>query len=115
RFSRALQARRGRGQADVVYLPLCGYDVPVLEPFQDPTTALMLTSHAPHKNLPLLLEAFERVRQRLPSDVLAVAGIDLPRFPGYLASVQSAYHGRSCVEWLGPVPSVAMRTTFCRA
>lgn len=114
-YRRALRAGRAFGPANVVYLPLCGYEEPTLEPFPETSAALMLTSHAPHKNLPLLIEAFERVRRRVPTARLAVAGIDHPRFPGYVAAARRAYRDRVGVDWLGPVPSGLVGETFRRA
>jgi glycosyltransferase involved in cell wall biosynthesis len=112
---RALEKRRTPGRARIIHLPLCGYDDPCVEPLSDPSRVLMLTSHAPHKNLPLLLDAFRLVRSRIPAAWLTVAGIDHPRFPGYLDQVRRKHVADPGVEWVGPVAASAMRSTFSQA
>jgi glycosyltransferase involved in cell wall biosynthesis len=112
---RDLERFRLPGQARIVHVPLCGYDEPGLEPGQEPTTALMLTSHAPHKGLPTLVEAFRQVRLRLPAARLVVAGIDHPRFPGYLQNVRRQYRSEPGIEWMGPVAADHLRATLSRA
>ena len=112
---RALARRRLPGRARLVHVPLCGYGDPTLDPFPAQPTVLMLTSHAPHKNLPLLLDAFRRVRQRIPAVCLVVAGIDHPRYPGYLAEVRQRHGSEPGVEWTGPIETRDLRATFSRA
>jgi len=112
---RELEQHRSPGHAQIVHLPLCGYDSPVLEPAGDPTTILMLTSHAPHKNLPTLIVAFRQLRRRLPAARLLVAGVDHPRFVGYLQSVKERYGAEPGIEWIGPVPEDSLRPLLRRA
>lgn len=113
---RALQGRRHLpGRARLVHLPLCGYAEPTIEPFPPRPTALMLTSHAPHKNLPLLLDAFRQVRRRIPSARLVVAGIDHPRYPGYLAATRRQHDDEPGVEWRGPIEACELRAAFSGA
>ena len=111
----ALETRRVPGRARIVHLPLCGYGEPTIEPAPARPTVLMLTSHAPHKNLPVVLDAFRRVRRRIPSARLVVAGIDHPRYPGYLAKVRQQHAAEPGVEWTGPVETREIRSTFSRA
>lgn len=115
RHLRTLRGRRDRGLADLVHLPLCGYGEPSLDPLPAVPTALILTSHAPHKNLPMLLDAFGRVHRRLPAARLLVAGIDHPRFPGYLARLRCAYADLSGVDWIGEISDEAVSATIRRA
>lgn len=112
---RALQKRRTPGQARIAHLPLCGYGEPTIDPFPARPTVLMLTSHAPHKNLPLLLDAFRRVRRRIPSARLVVAGIDHPRYPGYLGEMRRQHASERGVEWTGPIEARDVRSTFSQA
>ncbi len=112
---RDLERWRVPGQARIVHIPLCGYDEPSLEPGQEPATVVLLTSHAPHKGLPTLIEAFRQVRRRLPAARLVVAGIDHPRFPGYLQDVRRKYPSEPGIEWIGPVAADHLRPTLSRA
>ncbi len=110
RDGRALSQRPRR-----TLLPLCGYAVPSIEPFETTQSILMLTSHAPYKNVPLLLEAFQKVRSHVPQATLVIAGIDHPRFPGYLEDLRGRYRDQAGVTWRGPVATVGMRQLFCQA
>jgi glycosyltransferase involved in cell wall biosynthesis len=112
---RRLLEQRRFGRAAIMHVPLCGYDDPELAPFPSTPTALILTSHAPHKNLPLLIEAFRRVRRNVPNARLLVAGIDHPRFPGYLGEQRARYASESGISWLGPVSDDAVRLTVSQA
>ncbi len=112
---RYLENIRLPGRAQVVHIPLCGYESPRLETGREPATVVVLTSHAPHKGLPTLIEAFRRVRRHLPTARLVVAGIDHPRFPGYLHQMRRHYASEPGVEWVGPVESHRVLSTLCRA
>ncbi len=109
--------RLGSGRDDdrMVYLPLSGYADPELAPFVGPPTILILTSHAPHKNLQLLVEAFRLVRAAIPTARLLVAGIDHPRYPGYLAEVKRSYPAEPGVSWLGALSDKAVAAELCSA
>ncbi len=98
--------------SSVVYLPLCGYAEPSLEPLSESPTVLFFTSHAPHKNLRGLLDAFRIVRRDVPGAHLKIAGIDHPRFPGYLAEARRQFSDEPGVLWLGAVPDEEIRATF---
>ncbi len=111
-FRRGLIQSWGADPDRVVHLPLCGYDEPTLEAFPATPSVLMLTSHAPHKNLTLLVDAFRQVRQTVPMARLLVAGIDHPRFPGYLRRIQQALGDAPGVSWLGPIPGEELRQVF---
>ena len=113
RSRRAL--RHWSATAQIVHIPLCGYGEPELAPFPERASALMLTSHAPHKNLPILLEAFARVRAALPCATLVLAGIDHPRFPGYLAECRRRYGNPPGVSWRGEVAASDVRSLICQA
>lgn len=115
RHRRALEQRRICRRARIVHLPLCGYAEPALESPREPATILMLTTHAPHKGLPLLIEAVRQVRGSIPNARLLVAGVDHPRFPGYLQEIRRQYAAEPAVEWIGPVSEDDLRSTFSRA
>ena len=110
-----LERRQTHGRARIVHLPLCGYDEPSLEPLQDESSILMLNCHAPHKNLPLTLNAFRLLRRRVPGARLVVAGIDHPRYPGYLAEIRRKHESDPGIDWLGPVAAQDLRSTFSRS
>jgi glycosyltransferase involved in cell wall biosynthesis len=112
------QQLAGRLPSDVGriwHVPLCSYYAPTLEPFGSSPTILVLTSHAPHKNIPLLLRSFRRVRDRIPKCRLILAGIDHPRFPGYLAQLRDTYGEQPGVEWRGPVATAEIPELFRQA
>jgi glycosyltransferase involved in cell wall biosynthesis len=76
---------------------------------------LMLAAHAPHRGLPVLLEAFQRVQAVFPGATLTVAGGDHLRFPGYLAAQREASRAIPNVRWLGHQTEAQLRAAFARA
>ncbi|HLZ07022.1 MAG TPA: glycosyltransferase family 4 protein [Chloroflexota bacterium] len=108
----------GRDTSDpcrILHVPLCGYSEPTLEPFGGEPTILVLTSHAPHKNVPFLLTAFQKMRLRVPDARLVLAGIDHPRFPGFLSQLRETHGDQPGVEWRGPVATPDIRDLFRRS
>jgi glycosyltransferase involved in cell wall biosynthesis len=112
---RQLAGRVASDLGRIWHVPLCGYGEPTLEPFESTPTILVLTSHAPHKNIPLLLAAFRRVRARIPDARLVLAGIDHPRFPGFLSHLHQTHGDQPGVDWRGPVATADIQQLFRRA
>src|SRR5207244_2568250 len=68
-----------------------------------------------HKNVPLLLSAFQEVRARIPEARLILAGIDHPRFPGFLSQLRQSHGEQPGVDWHWPVATSDIPETFRRA
>ncbi len=111
------QILQDRYQArNVQHVPLGTFAPPELLPRPAaPHNILILATYAPYKGLPVLLEAFGRVRQACPAATLTVAGSDHPRFPGYLASVRAATNGAAGIHWLGAQTEGQLRELFMQA
>lgn len=75
---------------------------------------VLLFGHmGPHKGLPLLLEAYKKIRVKIPNARLVVAGADHPQHIGYLAPYRAdALDG---VEFIGYVPQKQLVQVFRRA
>jgi glycosyltransferase involved in cell wall biosynthesis len=80
-----------------------------------PLDTLCFTSHAPHRGLPVLLEAFEAVRRAMPNATLTIAGGDHPRYPGYTAELRASRNGQRGLHWLGAQSEAALTMLFARA
>jgi glycosyltransferase involved in cell wall biosynthesis len=80
-----------------------------------PLDTLCFTSLAPHRGLPVLLDAFDSVRAALPAATLTIAGGDHPRYPGYTAQLRAARNGQAGLHWLGAQSEHELLTAFARA
>lgn len=114
RYAELLQKRYGA--TNVVHIPHGLFDAPA------PTVhvnghreILMLAAHAPHKGLPVLLEAYQGLRRTLPGLELAIVGEDHPRFPGYLRQVAARCQELPGVRWLGYLPEDRLRDQIAAA
>ncbi|NLB75012.1 MAG: glycosyltransferase [Crenarchaeota archaeon] len=76
-------------------------------------TILFFGHMGPHKGLPLLLEAYKKIRAITPDAHLVVAGADHPQHPGYLAPYKVA--GLEGVEFADYVPQKLLAQVFRRA
>jgi len=118
RYQAELEARYGA--RNVHHLPIGAYTAPELlaRPLEAPPhNILIFATFAPYKGLPLLLQAFEQVKQNFPKGevTLTVAGSDHPRFPGYLAAMRASMNGASGIHWLGTQSESELREAFARA
>lgn len=84
-------------------------------PASPPLDTLCFTSLAPHRGLPVLLQAFDSVRRALPAATLTIAGGDHPRYPGYTAQLRAARNGQPGLHWLGAQSEHELLTVFARA
>jgi glycosyltransferase involved in cell wall biosynthesis len=84
-------------------------------PASAPLEILIFTSFAPHRGLPILLEAFQHIQAAHPDATLAIAGSDHPRYSGYLAAVRATAGERRGVRWLGAQSEAQLRDVFARA
>ncbi len=116
RYVRELRARYG--VENVWHVPVGAYFPPefLSRPVNAPPhDILIFATYAPFKGLPILLEAFARVRQCLPEATLTIAGSDHPRFPGYLTALRATANGAAGIQWLGPQSEARLRDLFGRA
>src|SRR6185436_5520499 len=116
RYQMELEARYGA--RNVHHLPIGAYTTPELLPRPvdaPPHNILIFATFAPYKGLPLLLQAFEQVKQNFPEVTLTVAGSDHPRFPGYLATMRASVNGAAGIHWLGTQSETELREAFARA
>jgi glycosyltransferase involved in cell wall biosynthesis len=75
---------------------------------------ILLFGHmGPHKGLPVLLKAFEKIRATEPNVKLVVAGTNHPNFPTYLQKFMKAHIPN--VEFTGYVPKEDLGSVFRRA
>jgi len=112
---RRLAQRDSATLSRIRHVPLCAYSEPTLEPFDGAPNVLVLTSYAPYKNVPLVLSAFQQMRTRVPESRLVLAGIDHPRFPGFLSQLRQPHGEQPGVDWRGPVAASDIRELFRRA
>lgn len=80
---------------------------------KDEKQILIFGHMGPHKGLPLMLKAFEKISKENPNIKLVVAGSNHPNFPSYLNSFIKA-HIRN-VEFLGYVPQEKLGEVFRKA
>jgi len=80
-----------------------------------PLDTLCFTSHAPHRGLSVLLDAFDSVRRALSAATLTIAGGDHPRYPGYAAQLRASRNGQRGLHWLGAQSEAALMRLFARA
>ncbi len=73
---------------------------------------LIFGTFAPFKGLEVLLKAFQQLRQKLPGLHLTIAGMEHPRFPGYLQRVHAEYGHIPQIRWLGQVPEGQLADVF---
>jgi glycosyltransferase involved in cell wall biosynthesis len=67
----------------------------------------------PHKGLPIMFEAFEKIRREKPNVKLVVAGTNHPNFPNYLQQfIQKRFAN---VEFTGYVPQGKLGSVFKNA
>lgn len=116
RYQQELQKRYGAD--NVWHVPHGSFAAPEFLPLpaaSTPPTFLIFATFAPYKGLPILLEAFERLKRVDPRLELIIAGSDHPRFPGYLAERRAAVNGARGLHWLGQQTEAQLREVFARA
>ena len=102
---------------NIEYVPLGTFAPPeyLPRPAGSPPNILINGMFAPYKGLPVLVEAFGRVRRVWPEASLTIAGADHQRFPGYLASIRTATNGAPGIHWDGIQTESQLRDLFMRA
>lgn len=116
RYQQELKKRYGAD--NVRHVPHGSFAAPEFLPpptAPTPPTLLIFATFAPYKGLPILLEAFERLKRVNSSLELVIAGSDHPRFPGYLAERRAAMNGMRGLHWLGQQTEAQLREVFARA
>ena len=98
------------GAENVIHLPHgCLTDPDDLFTPPESQDVLAFGTFGPYKGLPILIEAFRRMATRHPGRRLIVAGVDHPRFPGYLGSVRREAAHVPGVDWRGYVPEAELQ------
>ncbi len=97
----------------VLYIPH-GTTV-VVDPLIDhPEKTILLFGHmGPHKGLPVMLEAFKKIREQKANVKLIVAGTNHPNYPNYLQQFIKAHTPN--VEFTGYIPEGKLGTVFEQA
>jgi glycosyltransferase involved in cell wall biosynthesis len=70
----------------------------------DKTELLMFNMLAPFKGAELLLDVFPTLKMEYPDLELTIAGMEHPRFPGYVQSIKKRFNGMDGIKWLGQIP-----------
>ena len=101
------------GHRGILYIPH-GTSV-VADPSTDhPEKTILLFGHmGPHKGLPVMLEAFKKIRTQKVNVKLIVAGTNHPNYPNYLQQFIRAHIPK--VEFTGYVPQDKLATVFEQA
>ena len=102
-------------ESRLLHIPTGLYEPPELLASSGDPELLILGYFAPFKGLELLLGVFRDLHRRSPSLRLTIAGVENPRFPGYMRRVQHAFGEHPAVRWLGYVPETELRCIFARA
>jgi glycosyltransferase involved in cell wall biosynthesis len=93
-----------RPNVDCINIPLGAYHEPVLLDEHDKTELLMFNMLAPFKGAELLLDVFPTLKMEYPDLELTIAGMEHPRFPGYVQSIKKRFNGMDGIKWLGQIP-----------
>jgi glycosyltransferase involved in cell wall biosynthesis len=83
------------------HIPHGIFTPPCQLPETDGQELLIFGTFAPFKGLEVLLKAFVQLRGKLPRLRLTVAGMEHPRFPGYLHRIRCEYADIPQIRWLG--------------
>jgi len=101
------------GHKGVLYIPH-GSSVDANPKVNSSEKVVLLFGHmGPHKGLPVMLEAFEKITQEKSGVKLLVAGTNHPNFPSYLQQFISLHVPN--VEFTGYVPQDKLGSVFRRA
>jgi glycosyltransferase involved in cell wall biosynthesis len=88
---------------DCVHIPLGAVHEPILLDESSRPELLLFNMLAPFKGIELLLDAYPLLKKEYPALRLKIAGVEHPRFPGYLQTVKRRINGLVDVEWVGKV------------
>lgn len=104
--------RKRYGHRGVLYVPHGATVDPESEGVSQEKVIMLFGHMGPHKGLPLMLEAFKKIRAKTGDAKLLVVGADHPQYPGYLNRYKAA-----CikgVEFKGYVPQKQLAKVFRR-
>jgi glycosyltransferase involved in cell wall biosynthesis len=104
-----------RPNVDCINIPLGAYHEPVLLDKHDKTELLMFNMLAPFKGAELLLDVFPTLKMDYPDLELTIAGMEHPRFPGYVQSIKKRFNGMKGIKWLGQIPEEKVIELFRNA
>ena len=100
---------------DCAHIPIGAYHEPELLNETDSCELLFFTTLAPYKGLELLIEAFTRLREKIPHLRLTIAGTTHARFPNYANELKDHYGEAHGIRWLGQVSEDHVKDLFRRA
>jgi len=104
-----------RPHVDCVHIPHGAFNEPALLDEHDTLELLLFNMLAPFKGVELLLDAYPELRREYPNLRLTIAGVEHPRFPGYLQSIRDRFASLEGVRWLGEVPDESIIDLFRQA
>jgi glycosyltransferase involved in cell wall biosynthesis len=85
------------------HIPHGVYHEPHLLNNSGKTELLLFNMLAPYKGLELLLEVFPSLKLEYPDLQLTIAGVEHPRFPGYVRTLKKQFGDLEGVRWAGQV------------
>ena len=101
-----------RPYVDCVHIPHGAFNDPDLLDEHETLELLLFNMLAPFKGVELLLDVFPRLRSEYPHLRLTIAGVEHPRFPGYIQSVKSRFASLEGVQWPGELPDESLIELF---
>lgn len=79
---------------------------------ENPQRILAFGKWGTYKKLELMIDAFQRISDRLPNVKLVIAGSNHPQAPGYVESVQKKYASHPAIEFTGYVEEEEVENLF---
>jgi len=104
-----------RPRVDCIHIPHGAFNEPVLLDEHDSLELLLFNMLAPFKGVELLLDAYPELRSEYPHLRLTIAGVEHPRFPGYIQSIKNRFADLDGIRWMGEVPDEAVIELFRHA
>ncbi len=104
--------KRRYGAKNVVYIPHGSFEIRAEKAQTGGKTILAFGHFSKHKNLRMLIEAFQEIREKDEEVRLVVAGASHPNFPGYLEDIKRRYERTPNITFTGFVPQDKLDEVF---